>query len=138
MALPAPGTSILVFTTAVTTASLYAILNRVVYPRRPAVLRSPLASHISRLSPEEKSELLYPPNFFPGARDVSTPYGSVRCCTFKQPGHQRAHTLRPSDPFIPYTEVVVMTYLLTCLDEFGPATGRKVLLVHGISTSCSE
>jgi hypothetical protein len=84
MVLPAPGTTMVVITTAVTTASLYAIVNRIVYPRRPAVLRSPLDTHISRLSPEEKSQLLYPPVYFPGARDVPTPYGSVRCCTFKQ------------------------------------------------------
>lgn len=42
----------------------------------------------------------YPEDALPGARDISTPYGSVR------------------------------TY------EFGPTTGRKVLLIHGISTPC--
>lgn len=98
--LPSSDTSMLVITTAVTTASLYAILNRIIHPRRPTVLPSPLSTHISRLSPEESSQLLYPPEYFPGARDVPTPYGSVRCY------------------------------------EFGPASGRKVLLVHGISTSC--
>lgn len=83
-ALPNPETSMLVITTAVTTASLYAILNRIVYPRRPAVLRGPLGTQISPLSAEEKSRLLYPPDYFPGARDVPTPYGSVRCCTCPQ------------------------------------------------------
>lgn len=95
-ALPDPATSMLVITTAVTTASLYAILDRIVHPRRPAVLRSPLGTQISPLSAEEKSRLLYPPDYFPGARDVPTPYGSVRCCTCEQanePGP--AHGLIP-------------------------------------------
>lgn len=82
-ALPAPETSMLVMTTAITTASLYAILNRIVYPRRPAVLRNPLGTaQISNLSPEESSRMLYPPDYFPGARDVETPYGSIRCCMY--------------------------------------------------------
>ncbi|KAK2610982.1 hypothetical protein N8I77_004366 [Diaporthe amygdali] len=98
--LPGPDTSMLVITTVVTTASLYTILNRIIYPRRPSVLQNPLSSHISSLSPEEQSQLLYPPDYFPGARDVPTPYGSIRCY------------------------------------EFGPVSGRKVLLIHGISTSC--
>lgn len=80
-----PDTSVLVVTAAVTTASLYAVLNRIIHPRRPAVLPSPLSTHISRLSPEEQSQLLYPPDYFPGARDVPTPYGSVRCCTYQGP-----------------------------------------------------
>lgn len=28
--------------------------------------------------------------------------------------------------------------ILISLDEFGPESGRKVLLIHGISTSCSK
>lgn len=81
--LPPLDTSKLLITTALTTAFLY-VLNRIFYPRRPAVLRSPLGTQISRLSPEEKSQLLYPPDYFPGARDVPTPYGDVRCCTCRQ------------------------------------------------------
>lgn len=81
--LPGPDTSMLVITTVVTTASLYTILNRIIYPRRPSVLQNPLSSHISSLSPEEQSQLLYPPDYFPGARDVPTPYGSIRCCERK-------------------------------------------------------
>lgn len=81
MVLPPPETTMLVVTTAITTASLYTILDRIIHPRRPAVLQSPLSSHISGLSPEEKSGLLYPPDYFPGARDVPTPYGSIRSCT---------------------------------------------------------
>ncbi|ROV97541.1 hypothetical protein VSDG_04635 [Cytospora chrysosperma] len=104
MVLP-PGsdssTSMLVTTTAIMSVSLYTILSRIItQPRRPSILPSPLRTLVPALSPEQRSELLYPPDFFPGARDVPTPYGSIRCY------------------------------------EFGPAEGRKVLLVHGISTSC--
>lgn len=128
--LPSSDTSMLVITTAVTTASLYAILNRVIHPRRPTVLPSPLSTHISRLSTEEQSQLLYPPDYFPGARDVPTPYGSVRCCTYNAP--LPPEILFAPGPFGNYDEVLIFS------DEFGPASGRKVLLVHGISTSCSK
>lgn len=109
MVLPAPDTSMLVITTAVTTASLYTIVNRIVYPRRPAVLQSPLeTTHISRLSPEEKSQLLYPPDYFPGARDVPTPYGSIRCCK-----HCHTQAFMPSAPEIllaPTFKRIIMRY----------------------------
>ncbi|KAK7745345.1 hypothetical protein SLS53_002841 [Cytospora paraplurivora] len=94
------STSLLVTTTAVISVSLYTILSRITYRQRPPILPSPLRTLLPTLSPEQRSELLYPPDCFPGARDVPTPYGSIRCY------------------------------------EFGPARGRKVLLIHGISTSC--
>uniref|UniRef100_A0A2D3V8A3 AB hydrolase-1 domain-containing protein n=1 Tax=Ramularia collo-cygni TaxID=112498 RepID=A0A2D3V8A3_9PEZI len=49
---------------------------------------------------EGESNLPYPPNALPGARDIETPYGVTRAY------------------------------------EFGPEDGRKVLLIHGISTPC--
>ncbi|TGO18860.1 hypothetical protein BTUL_0007g00790 [Botrytis tulipae] len=64
------------------------------------IIPSPLKTQIPTLSHEEKSTLPYPPDIFPGARDVPSPYGSTRAY------------------------------------EFGPVTGPKVLLVHGISTPC--
>lgn len=94
------STSLIAATTAIMSISLYTILNHLTHPRRPPVLPSPLKTHLPSLTPEQASSLLYPPDFFPGARDVPTPYGSIRCY------------------------------------EFGPRRGRKVLLVHGISTSC--
>lgn len=63
------------------------------------VVPSPLKS-LPQLSTEEVSKLPYPPDLYPGARDVDTPYGSIR------------------------------------VYEWGPESGRKVLLVHGISTPC--
>ncbi|KIW42007.1 uncharacterized protein PV06_05597 [Exophiala oligosperma] len=62
------------------------------------IYRSPRSTLLPRLSDAEKGELPYPPDVLPGARDVDTPYGSIR------------------------------------VYEFGPEDGRKVLLVHGIST----
>lgn len=46
------------------------------------------------------ADLPYPPDVLPGARDVDSPYGSLR------------------------------------VYEWGPEDGRKVLMVHGISTPC--
>lgn len=94
------STAITVTTTVVVTVSLVALVNRFSQPKRASVLPSPRKTLLPNLSAEQESQLLYPPDFFPGARDVPTPYGSIRCY------------------------------------EFGPATGRKVLLLHGISTSC--
>ena len=98
MVLPPPDTTMLVVTTAITTASLYTVVNHIVHPRRPSVLRSPLSTNISRLSPDEKSGLLYPPDYFPGARDVPTPYGSIRCCTCKPRTACGLIVLCPRDP----------------------------------------
>lgn len=96
-------TTTLILTTALalTLPTLFLTLfKRLAYPTRPKVYPSPLRTLLPRLSPEQQCKLLYPPDYFPGARDVPTPYGFIRCY------------------------------------EFGPATGRRVLLIHGISTSC--
>jgi len=68
--------------------------------RTPQIIRSPRSQLLPKLSTKEKDELPYPPDALPGARDVETPYGTIRAY------------------------------------EFGPEDGRKVLLVHGISTPC--
>lgn len=57
---------------------------------------SPLRTH----APSDLKNLGYSDDYLPGARDVPTPHGTIRCY------------------------------------EFGPANGRKVLLVHGITTPC--
>nr|POF24734.1 serine hydrolase-like protein [Quercus suber] len=63
----------------------------------PTIFPAPRPSNPSR---ELTSAVPYPSNALPGARDVETPYGTIRAY------------------------------------EWGPATGRKVLLIHGISTPC--
>lgn len=67
-------------------------------PPKSYIHRSPRTTLLPKLSDEEKSRLAYPPDILPGARDVDSPYGSIRAY------------------------------------EFGPEDGRKVILVHGIST----
>ena len=42
------------------------------------VIPSPLKTLLPRLSEEEAGNLPYPPDAFPGARDVQSPYGSLR------------------------------------------------------------
>jgi pimeloyl-ACP methyl ester carboxylesterase len=64
------------------------------------IVPSPLTTLLPKIPVDQHTELPYPPDSLPGARDVATPYGSIR------------------------------------VYEFGPEDGRKVLLVHGISTPC--
>ncbi|KIW72001.1 hypothetical protein PV04_00225 [Phialophora macrospora] len=66
--------------------------------KRASTILSPRTTLLPKLSKEQISDLPYPPDVLPGARDVDTPYGTIR------------------------------------VYEFGPENGRKVLLVHGIST----
>lgn len=63
---------------------------------KDTIVESPRKS-LPRL-PSEIAKLPYPPDVLPGARDVDSPYGSMR------------------------------------VYEWGPEDGRKVLLIHGIST----
>lgn len=67
--------------------------------QKPTLLISPRTT-LSSLSDAEQEALPYPLDVLPGARDVSSPYGSIR------------------------------------VYEWGPEDGRKVLLIHGVSTPC--
>lgn len=62
------------------------------------IIPSPRETQLPYLSPSEKAKLPYPPDALPGARDIPSPYGSLR------------------------------------VYEWGPEHGRRVLMVHGIST----
>jgi len=42
------------------------------------VIRSPRATLLLQLSEEESANLPYPPDALPGARDITSPYGTVR------------------------------------------------------------
>lgn len=46
--------------------------------RAPEILPSPRQSLLPSLSESERSALALPPDVLPGARDVSTPYGTIR------------------------------------------------------------
>jgi len=79
----------------------YQSYNRSVkHARQKAIIPSPFTTLLPKLSVEEQWKLPYPPHILPGARDVDSPYGSIR------------------------------------VYEFGPENGRKVLLLHGVSTPC--
>jgi hypothetical protein len=64
------------------------------------IIDSPLPIIQKTLTKEQQEKLPYPPDALEGARDVATPFGSIR------------------------------------VYEWGPQEGKKVLLVHGISTPC--
>ena len=46
--------------------------------RKQKAIPSPLTTLLPKLSEAQKARLPYPPDFFPGARDVETPYGRMR------------------------------------------------------------
>ncbi|KAI1150255.1 Alpha/Beta hydrolase protein [Nemania diffusa] len=93
-------TTAVVATTVITTLALASLTRFALWPRKPQVIPGALRSSAPGLSKEELAKATYRTDHFPGARDVVTPYGTIR------------------------------------VYEFGPEQGRKVLLVHGISTSC--
>ncbi|EPE29178.1 alpha/beta-Hydrolase [Glarea lozoyensis ATCC 20868] len=97
---PSRKTSFIIATSAATTLILSDAIRRKLNPVPKQIIPSPRASIIPSLSYEEQDNLPYPPNLFPGARDVDSPYGTTR------------------------------------IYEWGPEDGRKVLLIHGISTPC--
>ena len=88
--------------TGISIAVLYRLYKSTAATNAPFVkaIPSPLTTLLPTLSTSSIDDLPYPPNTFPGARDVESPYGSLR------------------------------------VYEWGPQEGRKVLLVHGISTPC--
>ena len=57
-------------------ARLYKTYNG--YYQDAAVINSPSQSLVPEVSDKEAAHLPYPPDVFPGARDVASPYGSLR------------------------------------------------------------
>ncbi|KAK3394445.1 Alpha/Beta hydrolase protein [Podospora didyma] len=72
------STAVVIASTVVATAALLPLLRRALWPTHPRVIPSPLSTVIPRLSEEETKRLQYRSDAFPGARDVLTPYGSIR------------------------------------------------------------
>ncbi|OHE99528.1 hypothetical protein CORC01_05106 [Colletotrichum orchidophilum] len=95
-----PKTAAIVATTVVATLSFLSLARLGLYPNWGTAIPNPLKTKISALTSDEVKKLAYRPDHFPGARDVDTPYGTIR------------------------------------VYEWGSTTGPKVLLIHGISTSC--
>nr|CDP22610.1 Putative hydrolase [Podospora anserina S mat+] len=72
---------IVALTASITTITLV-ILDKILYPPLPKLLRSPLKTVLPTLTKDELKNLEYKPDTFPGARDVETPYGSIRIYEF--------------------------------------------------------
>ncbi|KAK7755283.1 hypothetical protein SLS62_002788 [Diatrype stigma] len=97
----APGATKVIATTVLATITLLAFTRHALWPSsKPAVIPGPLTTYIPGLSRAEREKVAYTPDYYPGARDVATPYGNIH------------------------------------VYEFGPEDGRKVLFIHGISTTC--
>ncbi|KAK2005125.1 alpha/beta-hydrolase [Colletotrichum falcatum] len=95
-----PRTAAIVATTIVATLSFLSLARLGLYPYWGTAIPNPLKTKLPSLTGDEVKKLPYRPDCFPGARDVETPYGSIR------------------------------------VYEWGSTTGPKVILIHGISTSC--
>ncbi|KAL7927749.1 hypothetical protein ACQKWADRAFT_317930 [Trichoderma austrokoningii] len=64
------------------TTTLLLLARSALRPRWGKALPSPLKTTIPRLPRDEVERLAYQPDAFPGARDVDTPYGSIRVYEF--------------------------------------------------------
>ncbi|KAK4647606.1 uncharacterized protein QC761_102920 [Podospora bellae-mahoneyi] len=76
------NTALIVALTASITTITLVILDKILYPPLPKLLRSPLKTVLPTLPKDELKNLEYKPDTFPGARDVETPYGSIRIYEF--------------------------------------------------------
>src|ERR1700742_5302946 len=56
--------------------------NRKREARLLSVIPSPLKTVIPAVTDSQISRLAYPPDYFPGGRDVETPFGSIRVYEF--------------------------------------------------------
>ncbi|KAK7394076.1 hypothetical protein QQX98_013139 [Neonectria punicea] len=81
-----PSPALIATTAALATIALLAITRAALWPARPKILPNPLKTG-SGLSKSNSSStpsetLVYHPDLLPGARDVDTPYGSIRVYEF--------------------------------------------------------
>lgn len=106
--------------TGLATIALGSLFSFTMFSRHPKILRSPLKTVIPTLSSTELDKLEYKPDAFPGARDVDTP-------------------VRPLPP-LDQQDIPSLTrpsqYGSIRVYEWGPESGPKVFMIHGISTSC--
>ncbi|KAM5351600.1 hypothetical protein ACJ41O_004323 [Fusarium nematophilum] len=78
-----PSPALVATTTAIATVAFLALARVVLYPALPKAIRNPLREGAYARSDGEKTkDLVYQPDQFPGARDVETPYGSIRVYEF--------------------------------------------------------
>ncbi|KAK7432705.1 hypothetical protein QQZ08_000564 [Neonectria magnoliae] len=81
-----PSPALVATTAALATIGLLAITRAALWPVRPKILPNPLKTGSglskSNSSPTLAETLVYHPDLLPGARDVDTPYGSIRVYEF--------------------------------------------------------
>lgn len=75
------------------------------------ILISPRTTLLPNLTEGQKKSLGYPPDALPGARDVSTPYGSMRVYEWGDPNGRKVIMVHgdatPSPMFGPLAEILV-------------------------------
>ncbi|KAF4464659.1 2-hydroxy-6-oxo-6-phenylhexa-24-dienoate hydrolase [Fusarium albosuccineum] len=70
-------------TTAIATVAFLALARAALYPVLPKTIRNPLKEGVyAKANASKNKNLVYQPDQFPGARDVETPYGSIRVYEF--------------------------------------------------------
>ncbi|KAJ5032612.1 uncharacterized protein L3040_009209 [Drepanopeziza brunnea f. sp. 'multigermtubi'] len=74
----APSLGIIVGTSLATTLAVVTVLKLLPDSRRPRTIPSPRETQVPYISREEQEALPYPPDVLPGARDVTSPYGTMR------------------------------------------------------------
>jgi hypothetical protein len=82
---PSRKTTFIIATSAATTLVLSGAIKNTLNPIPKQIIPSPRASVLPGLSKEEQDELPYPPNLFPGARDVDSPVGPIHITCKQEP-----------------------------------------------------
>jgi len=118
------NTAFIVGASVVTTFAVLTVSRLAFQGKKEKILRSPRATLLPKLSEAEREALRYPPDVLPGGRDVNSPVclGLVPLVVLG---------------IIATSGVLIgLQYGTTRVYEWGPEEGRKVLLVHGITTPC--
>ncbi|KAK2935823.1 Alpha/Beta hydrolase fold [Fusarium oxysporum f. sp. vasinfectum] len=84
------STALVITTTVLSTVAFLAIARALLYPVRPKTIRNPLKAGVyDNANADKLKNLVYQPDQFPGARDVETPYGSIRVYEFGPEGGEK-------------------------------------------------
>jgi hypothetical protein len=71
-----PNVPLIVGTSVATTLAVVTVARLALQGKQQKIIKSPRYTLLPNLTEKEKDDLPYPPNLFPGARDVDSP---VRC-----------------------------------------------------------
>jgi len=114
------NTGFIISSSVVATLAILTIGRLALQTTPPKTIPSPRTTQLPHLSKDEQDALPYPPDVFPGARDVGSPVSHVRA-----PPKTESRANRAGNQY-----GTIRVY------EWGPESGRKVLLIPGISTPC--